>query len=166
VADFTKAIERVLSHEGGDVDDPLDPGGLTRFGISQRAYPSENIKALTRDRAIALYRRDYWNKIRGDELPDVIGFQVLDAAVNHGTSRAIQWLQRAAGAESDGVMGPKTLLAVKRTSAIDLLARFNSVRLDFYADLHTWARFGRGWAKRVADNLAYGAQDAAHEAVA
>lgn len=159
-ADFQKLIERVLIHEGGYVNDPSDPGGETRWGISKRAYPDGDITRLSRERAIELYRRDYWAPIKGEELPPVIAFQVLDAAVNHGTSRAIKWLQQAVGADDDGVLGPKTMLAVKTTPQLDLLARFNSVRLEFYAGLPTWANYGRGWAKRVAANLAYAAKDA------
>lgn len=158
---FAELIGRVLGHEGGYVNDPADPGGETRWGISKRAYPAEDIGRLSRERAIELYRRDYWAPIRGDELPSVIAFQVLDAAVNHGTRTAIRWLQRAAGANDDGVIGPITLLAVQKTSQIELLSRFNAERLKFYASLPTWGRFGRGWVKRVAENMVYGAQDAA-----
>ena len=77
---FARAIERVLDHEGGDADDPRDPGGKTRWGISQRAYPFLDLSTLTREGAIALYRRDAWTPIRGDALPEAIAFQVLDAA--------------------------------------------------------------------------------------
>lgn len=158
---FELLIERVLGHEGGYVNDPADPGGETRWGISKRAYPHEDIANLSRERAIALYRADYWDRIRGDELPPAIAFQALDAAVNHGTSRAILWLQQAAGADDDGVMGPRTMLALKTTAPMALLVRFNAARLEFYTDLNTFGRFGKGWTRRVAENLIHGLKDAA-----
>ena len=83
---FDRAINRILAHEGGYVNDRFDPGGETRYGISKRAYPSVDIKNLTRDGAKALYHRDYWQAIQGDELHPAIAFQVMDAAVNHGVS--------------------------------------------------------------------------------
>lgn len=160
-ADFDKLIERVLGHEGGYVDDPHDPGGETRWGISKRAYPDLDIRNLSREGAIEICRHDYWDRIRGNELPPAIAFQVLDAAVNHGTQTAIRWLQRAAGANEDGFLGPRTMLALRTTLPLELLARFNAARLSFYADLSTFGRFGKGWARRVAENLVYGVRDAA-----
>ena len=81
---FRDYIERVLSHEGGYVNDPRDPGGETRWGISKRSYPHVDIKRLTRDDAIAIYERDFWRRVQGDKLPRQFAFQALDAAVNHG----------------------------------------------------------------------------------
>lgn len=160
-ADFITLIDRVLGHEGGYVNDPQDPGGETRWGISKRAYPHEDIAHLSRDMAIELYRRDYWLTIRGPELPRAIAFQVLDTAVNHGPETAIRLLQGAAGAEQDGVIGPNTMLALSSMPPLELLARFNSARIYFYTELKKWPRFGRGWAQRVAENLVYGVRDAA-----
>lgn len=150
---FDNFIVRVLGHEGGYVNDPRDPGGETKWGISKRSYPALNIKALTRDQAIAIYDRDFWARAQCDKLPAAIAFQLLDAAVNHGMGNPIRWLQRAAGVAADGNIGPVTLAAVRKADQNDLLLRFNAERLEFYADLQKFKDFGRGWIRRVAGNL-------------
>lgn len=156
---FDKIIDRVLGHEGGYVNDPRDPGGETKFGISKRAYPAVDIKALTREAAVDIYRRDYWVRIRGAELPFGVAFQVLDAAINHGVGNAVRWLQRAAGVADDGLVGPLTLAAVRRADIRDLLDLFTAERLDFYTRLDGFDAFGRGWVRRSAANLRLAAGD-------
>lgn len=158
---FARAIERVLAHEGGHVDHPDDPGGKTRWGISQRAYPHLDLSTLTRTQAIALYRRDAWTPIRGDALPEAIAFQVLDAAVNHGVLRAVGWLQQVLGVRVDGVVGPVTRTAAMEADPAALIFAYNAARLDFYARLRTFPTFGRGWTRRVAANLRFAARDLA-----
>ena len=156
---FDYFIERVLTHEGGYVNDPRDPGQETRWGISKRSYPQVDIRNLTRAQAVDIYRRDFWQRVRGDELPREFAFQALDAAVNHGIGNAVRWMQRAAGVADDGVIGPVTLAAVQRAQAADLVLRFNAERLRFYAKLTTFSVFGRGWVNRVAGNLDHAAAD-------
>lgn len=156
---FLDLIDRVLSHEGGYVNDPRDPGGETKWGISKRSYPQLNIKGLTRDDAKAIYERDFWQRVQGDKLPRPFAFQALDAAVNHGIGNAVRWMQRAAGVADDGYIGPATLAAVARAEPADLVLNFNAERLEFYARLQTFDTFGRGWTRRVAGNLRYAAQD-------
>ncbi len=156
---FDDFIGRVLTHEGGYVNDPLDPGGETKFGIAKRSYPHVDIKALTRDQAITIYRRDFWDRAQGEKLPRSFAFQALDAAVNHGIGNAVRWMQRAAKVADDGIIGPMTLAAVGRTDPADLVLRFNAERLRFYAKLSTFDAFGRGWVNRVAANLDYAAED-------
>lgn len=150
---FDDAFDRTIGHEGGYVDDPHDPGGETKFGISKRAYPGEDIRGLTIMRARELYRRDYWDRIQGDQLPPWIAGQVFDAAVNSGVRQAAMWLQRAVGAHQDGVIGAKTIATARRADPGTAVARFNAARLQFLADLPAWTRFGRGWARRIASNL-------------
>ena len=156
---FRIFIERLLSHEGGYVNDPRDPGGETQWGISKRSYPSVNIKALTREGAIEIYRRDFWERSRADDLSPAVGFQLLDAAVNSGIAQATRWLQRAVGVADDGVIGPVTLGAIRIADPADLVLKFNAERLDFMTRLNGWQAFGRGWARRIAGNLRYGAAD-------
>lgn len=150
---FDKAFERLIGHEGGYVNDPRDPGGETKFGISKRSYPAEDIKALTLERAKAIYRRDFWGMAGCDAVPDAMKFDLFDMAVNSGPVTAIKTLQRSAGVTPDGLLGPITLQALNSTPAPRLVARFNGHRLDFMTDLKTWPVFGKGWAKRVASNL-------------
>lgn len=156
---FRDLIDRVLSHEGGYVNHPDDPGGETKFGITKRTYPMLDIKGLTREDAIALYERDFWRRVQGDKLPRPFAFQALDAAVNHGIGNSVRWMQRAAGVADDGHIGPLTLAAVARAEPSDLVLNFNAERLEFYAKLGTFRTFGPGWVNRVAGNLRYAAQD-------
>jgi len=151
--DFDTAFARLVDEEGGYVNDPQDPGGETNFGISKRAYPTEDIKNMTLERAKFLYRRDYWARLRADELPAEIRFDLFDVAVNGGVGRAVQLLQGAVNETQDSVLGPKTLAATIAMEPYRLKARYNGWRLDYLNDLPTWPRFGRGWTQRVADIL-------------
>ena len=150
---FDQAFERLIGHEGGYVNHPDDPGGETKFGITKRTYPLENIKGMTLERAKVLYLRDYWGPAGCDAVPDAIKFDLFDMAVNSGVVPAVRALQRAVGATPDGILGPKTLQAINSMPAPRLVARLNGYRLDLMTDLKTWPVFGRGWAKRVAANL-------------
>lgn len=150
---FDQAFETLLGHEGGYVNDRADPGGETKFGISKRSYPGEDIAGMTIERAREIYRRDYWGPAGCDAMPDAAKLQVFDTAVNSGVTTAVRLLQRAAGADVDGRLGPQTLLAVQSMPAARFVARFNGARLSFMAELPTWPAFGRGWARRVASNL-------------
>lgn len=150
---YDEAFEALIGHEGGYVNHPKDPGGETKFGISKRAYPNEDIAGLTLDRAKLIYARDYWEPSGCNEWPEAIRFDVFDVAVNSGVGTAIKMIQRACFAEVDGQLGPKTRLAVKAMNPLVLHAHINGARLAYMADLPTWPAFGRGWAKRIAANL-------------
>jgi lysozyme family protein len=156
---FDEFIERLLSHEGGYVNHPSDPGGETQWGISKRSYPNVNIKTLTRSGAKEIYRRDFWAKSGADKMAPAVAFNVLDGAVNSGISRSIRWLQEAAGVTADGVYGPATAAAVAKADPNDLVLRYNAARLEFMTGLSTWGSFGKGWARRIAANLKFGAED-------
>lgn len=156
---FLKLIERVLGHEAGYVNDPDDPGGETKWGISKRSYPHINIAELSRDDAIAIYYRDFWLKIMGDRFQDGIAYQLLDSAVNSGIIQSIRFLQRAIGVADDGVFGPHSQRVLQATSESDFIMLFISERLDFMTRLRNWPNHGKGWARRIALNLRYGAED-------
>jgi len=152
--DFDQAFQILIGFEGNYSNDPADPGGETRFGISKRAYPNEDILNLTLDRAKEIYLKDYWCKALCPALPDPIRFQVFDTAVNSGTKQATILLQRALGVSDDGVAGPKTLGAITALpDPTKLAVKFVAQRLRFMAGLPTWEHFGKGWARRIADNL-------------
>ena len=150
---FDEAVAIVIAHEGGDAitDDPDDPGGLTKYGISQRAYPAVEIRTLTYARAAALYRRDYWDRLRCGDLPAGLDLAVFDGGVNQGVGFAAKALQRDAGARPDGVIGPLTLAAVRRRSPPDLLTDFMARRMKRYAGLPNAWKFMRGWSRRTFD---------------
>lgn len=150
---FDESFERVIGHEGGLSDHPQDRGGLTKYGISRRSYPGEDIAGMTLERAKAIYRRDYWGPAGCDAVPDALRFDLFDMAVNSGVRAAVLTLQRAVGEVEDGILGPRTLQAISSMPAPRLLARFNGHRLAMLADLPTWPAFSRGWARRIAGNL-------------
>ena len=161
---FDEAFERLIGHEGGYSDHKDDPGGETNWGITWRtaraAGYTGSMRDLTREQAKGIYYFAYWKRARADEYDPAIGFQLFDAAVNHGIGNAIRFLQRAVGVADDGVVGPATVEAVRSMHPADVLAHFNAERLDFYTRLTTWPTFGKGWARRVAANLRYAAEDA------
>jgi lysozyme family protein len=146
---FRRAFDMVIGHEGGLVDDPDDPGGLTQFGISQRAYPGEDIRGLTRERAGELYRRDYWAPIKGDQLPEALALCLFDMAVNSGVSQAVRTLQKAIDVPVDGILGPGTLGKALALPTEILVAYFQAERVLFLASLSTFNKFGRGWTRRA-----------------
>jgi lysozyme family protein len=150
---FDQAFERLLGHEGGYVNNPHDPGGETKFGISKRSYPGEDIAGLTEDRAKQIYFRDYWGPAGCDSVPDGLRFELFDMAVNSGVRAAIKTLQSALGETADGVLGPLTIQAANSINPLRAAAKMSGARLAMMADLPTWPAFGRGWAKRIAANL-------------
>ncbi len=148
MSSFETCIEIILAEEGGLVDHPNDPGGLTKFGISQRSYPNMDIRALTLDDAKAFYRRDYWNPIRGDDLPPALALLMLDSAVNQGTGAAIRLLQEAANVRADGVMGGMTITAAQQQMP-GILQRFAALRAWRYEINRNEEVFGKGWFNRL-----------------
>jgi lysozyme family protein len=148
---FERAFAFVVGTEGGYVDNPADPGGPTKFGISHAAYPTLDITSLTLAQAQAIYQRDYWDKVGGDALPPPLALLVFDAAVNNGPARAIRWLQLAVGVHPDGLLGPATqaAIAAKAGAGASVMAEFQAQRTVYMAGLSTWQTFGLGWARRL-----------------
>ena len=156
---FDTVFDRTIGHEGGYVNDPQDPGGETKWGISKRSYPNVDIKNLSRDAAKAIYFRDFWEPCAKYAHHDSVRFQLFDAAFNHGFGNAIRMLQRAVGAADDGHWGPNSSNAYSSYSENDILLRFIAHRLKFFTKLRTFNTFGRGWSNRIATNLLYAAKD-------
>lgn len=145
---FALALDFVLAHEGGYVNDPQDPGGETKYGISKRAYPSLDIANLTREDAAKIYRSDYWDKCRCGELPPGTDLLTFDAAVNQGPRAAIQMLQDALNVKVDGIIGPITLRAAQ-TVGMDLVPELAAIRMHAYALNPSFHRYGLGWSRRL-----------------
>lgn len=147
------AWQWILSAEGGEVDDPDDRGGHTRYGISANAYPDEDIANLTEARARHLYERDYWCKGHCPEMPARIALAHFDACVNHGVGRANRLLQKALGVRVDGLIGPVTLGAVRKAARERLLVQMLGRRAMFYAAIvrndSSQAKYLRGWLLRT-----------------
>lgn len=146
---FKQHIEVVLRHEGGYVNDPVDPGGETNYGISKRAFPKEDIKRLTKARATELYERHYWIPSKAQELPPRLQLIHLDTAVNCGVVMAIRILQLAAGVPDDGVFGPRTAAAAANVT----VNAYADQRLAYYERIikrkPALAKYRKGWTRRV-----------------
>lgn len=152
---FDQAFPLLVNIEGGYVNDPNDPGGETKYGISKRSYPQLDIKNLTLDQAKQIYLKDYWGIVGCDAVPDILKYDLFDMSVNQGQETAIKCLQHAVGETEDGILGPHTLQAVQSTPSYRLLFRFDAARLVHYAEAldASWLEFGRGWIRRVANNM-------------
>jgi hypothetical protein len=161
---FPKALAAVLVHEGGYVNNPADPGGETNLGCTKAVWEehcghpvdTKTMKALTPADVGPLYKRKYWDKVCGDDLPSGVDYVVFDAAINSGAGRAAKWLQSCVGVEPDGGIGPKTLAAVKAFDPQQLVKDYAKRRLSFMMDLTTWGTFGKGWTRRVNEVEAVG----------
>jgi lysozyme family protein len=135
-------VHHVLTWEtGGDLFggaphlDPDDPGGFTKWGISKRRFPKVDVPALTRAQAEALYRQHYWDELRCGEMPAGVALALFDYAVPCGPPRAARALQRAVGAEIDGRVGPKTLQALQRASALEVVSQICMQRAAYFVGL-------------------------------
>lgn len=154
---FDDAFEKLLGHEGGYSNNPADPGGETRYGITRitarkNGYLGE-MRDLPKATAKEIAKRQYWDAVSADAMPDAVRFDLFDGAYNSGPAQAIRWLQRAVFVDADGVVGPRTLMAASTYSPQSICARYNGHRLAMMTDLPTWSTFGRGWSKRIAANL-------------
>ena len=155
---FDLALRALLKHEGGFSNHPADPGGMTNLGVTKTVWEEwvghevdeKTMRALTPEIVGPMYKAKYWDKIKGDDLPDGVDYAVFDAAVNSGPGRAAKWLQACVGVEQDGGIGPKTLQAVFAFGG-DLVEDYGKRRLSFLMDLPHWATFGKGWSRRVAE---------------
>lgn len=152
---FDTAFEKLLGHEGGFSDHAADPGGKTRYGITEAVAREVgyrgDMRELPLDLAKRIYMERYWRPVRADELPAGVRYAVFDAAVNSGPGQAVKWLQRAAGVADDGVLGPKTMAAVNSLNADSLRSKILAQRLRFMSSLPNWPAFSRGWSRRIAD---------------
>ena len=164
---FDLSFERVVGHEGGLSLDRNDRGNWTsgkigvgslngtKYGISAMAYPHLDIRNLTLQDAKDIYRRDYWNKCRCDDLPIGIDYLVFDAAVNHGNSRSAKFLQTAVGAVADGIIGEKTVAKVNAQNSLENTAsEFCVTRGLFYTEIGTFQQYKLGWFRRLFDTHA------------
>ncbi len=155
---FDIALKYVLKHEGGYVNHPSDPGGMTNLGVTAKVWEEWTkksateavMRSLTPAEVAPLYKRNYWDAVRADDLVSGLDYCVFDCAVNSGTRRAIRILQGCVGSTVDGSLGPNTMGAVARfTDTKQLIEDFSNERLEFLQSLPTFSTFGRGWTRRV-----------------
>jgi lysozyme family protein len=164
---FARAMDKVEQYEGGWSDHAADPGGATKWGVTIKTIMGRqldfnrdgrvdlsDLKDMTRDQARELYRRDYWNACGADQMPAPLALIVFNSAVNQGVSRASKFLQKAVGANQDGIVGPKTIAAVLSAWDHDpaqVVVEFLLWQSLHYAGLGTFQHFGKGWMRRTFD---------------
>jgi lysozyme family protein len=162
-SNFNAVMDEIFRHEGGMSMVRADPGNWTggrvgvgelrgtNMGIAAHAHPDVDIPNLTKSQAREIYRRQYWNPVRGDDLPKGIDLVTMDPAVNSGVSRGVRWLQQALGVTTDARMGAETLAAAIDASPVPVIQRACQIRMGFLRGLKTFTTFGRGWSRRVAE---------------
>lgn len=156
---FDRAFTDLIGNEGGYSNNPADPGGETMWGVTL-AVARENgymgaMRDFTQAMAKIIYLKKYWLP-QFDELPYGLAFQLFDGAVNSGVGQSIRWLQRALGEADDGKFGPVTMAAALKADPVKIAMLFSAKRLIFMTQLTGWASFGKGWARRIAENLERG----------
>ncbi|ARU02961.1 glycoside hydrolase family 108 protein [Yoonia vestfoldensis] len=163
-SNFIAVMDEVFAHEGGFVNHPKDPGGATNWGITigtlsawrGARQTADQVRALTKEEARKIYRTQYWDKVRGDNLPAGIDLVAMDGGVNSGVRRGAQWVQRALGVSADGKVGPVTINAALAADHVAIIVKACAIRMGFLRALSTFSTFGRGWSRRVASVEAVG----------
>ena len=156
-ANYDKCLETILHHEGGYVNHPKDPGGETNLGVTKRVYEewggTKDMKDLLVEDVAPIYRKNYWDKLKGDDLPSGLDLCVFDFGVNAGPGRAAKYLQTMIGTVADGGIGPNTLKKVNEyveKHGLEVTIRdYQNRRQGYYESLSTFETFGRGWTRRV-----------------
>jgi lysozyme family protein len=167
ISNWDKSFDMVIAHEGGFTNDERDPGnklpdgrkGSTMLGCTQANWEKyighevtqDDMKALKKEDVKPLYKKDYWDAVRGDDLPAGVDYAVFDFAINAGPAAARKMIQKALGVTADGSIGPATMKAIQEAEGKDLLDKFSHSKEAFYKSLPTFQTYGKGWLKRVAD---------------
>lgn len=158
---FEHCLKMLLHHEGGFVNHPKDPGGMTNLGVTKKVYDAwigresteAEMRALTPADVGPIYKKNYWDKVCGDDLPAGVDWAAFDWAVNSGAGRPAKAIQRIVGATQDGAIGPKTLQAVMDVEPEKIVEGVYDIRQKFYESLKTFKTFGRGWTRRNQETL-------------
>jgi len=153
---FDHCLEMLLHHEGGFVNHPRDPGGMTNLGVTLRVYEKwvgkkvseQEMRDLTVEQVAPIYKHNYWDKCKCDDLPSGLDWSIFDWAVNSGPGRSAKALQGIIGATQDGGIGPKTLQLVAEHNPKEMIEKMHDKRQGFYEGLKTFDTFGKGWSRR------------------
>ena len=156
-SNYDKCLKTILHHEGGYVNHPKDPGGETNLGVTKRVYQehggTKDMKDLLVEDVAPIYKKGYWDKMKGDDLPGGLDLCVFDFGVNAGPGRSAKYLQTMIGTVADGGIGPNTLKAVEayvsEHGIEKSIKNFQEARQGYYEKLSTFATFGKGWTRRV-----------------
>lgn len=173
IATVARWLERIFEHEQGLSMDPKDPGNWTggevnvgelrgtKFGIAANTYGHLDIKNLTLDEAANIYIEDFLAPLHADKHEDGVAYALLDYAVHSGPHQAKRSFQKQLKVVADGVIGPKTLAAMARYTEAQLIMLLTAERMFFMADRHNWPAHGKGWIRRMAQNLLHAVEDVA-----
>ena len=162
INNWKSSLEKILHHEGGYVNHPKDPGGETNLGVTKRVYEewggTKDMKDLLVEDVNPIYKKNYWDKCKCDDLPNGLDLCVFDFGVNAGPGRAAKFLQRMIGTTVDGGIGPNTLKAVdtyvEENGLETAIENYQSARQSYYEELSTFDTFGKGWTRRVEETTA------------
>ena len=157
LSNFPASLALVLKAEGGFVNHPRDPGGMTNLGGTRNVWKEwvrhevdeAEMRSLTPELVAPLYKARYWDACKCDDLPRGVDYAVFDSAVNMGPFRAAKLLQAALGVTADGVIGRATIAAATAADPVELLEAFSQGKEAFYQSLATFQTFGKGWLNRV-----------------
>ena len=158
MSNFEKCLEIILHHEGGYVNHPKDPGGETNLGVTKRVYEewggTKDMKDLTVEDVAPIYKKNYWDRVKGDHLPAGLDLCIFDFAVNAGPGRAAKMIQEMIGVTVDGGIGPNTLRALglyeeEVGGVAEVILEYQKQRQAYYESLKNFDTFGRGWTRRV-----------------
>jgi len=159
LSNFPASLALVLKAEGGFVNHPRDPGGMTNLGVTRNVWrewvkrdvDEAEMRSLTPEKVMPLYKTKYWDACKCDELPLGVDYAVFDSAVNMGAGRAAKLLQAALGVTADGIIGRGTLGVATNTDPDEFLEKFSAAKEHFYRGLQTFDVFGKGWLRRVSE---------------
>jgi lysozyme family protein len=154
---FRDCLELVLKHEGGFVNHPKDPGGMTNLGVTKKVWEDwighevdeKAMRALTPAIVAPMYEMKYWRTSYCEKLPRGLDLLVFSMAVNAGSGRSVKLLQDAIGVVADGIIGPRTMARINEANVETLIDKFSEARRQFYKGLKTFPVFGRGWLSRT-----------------
>lgn len=158
---FDKCLHMLLEHEGGYVNNVHDKGGMTNLGVTKRVYDKwidresteQEMRDLTPDDVAPIYKKNYWNRVKADQLPSGLDWACFDWAVNSGSGRPAKAVQRAVGATQDGAIGNQTLGLIAEKDPKFIIDYVYTVRQAFYESLDDYKHFGRGWSRRNTETL-------------
>ena len=164
MSNFDECLKLILHHEGGYVNHPKDPGGETNMGVTKRVYEKwcmendlqqKDMKDLEFDDVAPIYKTEYWDRVKGDDLHPALALCVFDFGVNAGTGRAAKYLQKIVNAKADGAIGPATLrkvgMATEAYGIKNMVEKYQENRQKYYEKLKHFKTFGRGWTRRVTE---------------
>ena len=155
--DFKECLALVLKSEGGFVNHPSDPGGMTNLGVTKRVWEEYTgheadekvMRSLTPEKVAPLYEQRYWRPTYCEVLPRGLDLLVFSMGINAGPGRSVKLLQSCIGCVADGVIGPRTMELIKSADVTDLIQRYSEARRNYYRSLKTFDVFGKGWLARV-----------------